>query len=136
MPGTSRLLNALRWDNTVDPVAWQPGPTIFERAAAAGVSALRVASGAYQKSGLSVASMRGADYRPAETPGALVGRAAAALAEQPRALAMVYTGDLDGTGHACGCSSPAWRYQLGHVDKLAEQLAGRAACRHRPVRDR
>ncbi len=124
VPGTSRLLNALRWDSTVDPVAWQPGTTIFERAAAAGVSALRVASGAYQNSGLSAASMRGADYRPAETPGALVGRAAAALAEQPRALAMVYTGDLDGTGHACGCSSPAWRYQLGHVDKLAEQLAG------------
>jgi hypothetical protein len=37
---------------------------------------------------------------------------------------MVYTGDLDGTGHACGCTSAAWRYQLAHVDKLAEQLAG------------
>jgi hypothetical protein len=23
-----------------------------------------------------------------------------------------------------GCSSPAWRFQLGHVDRLAEQLAG------------
>ncbi len=124
VPGTGRLLNALRWDNSVDPVAWQPGSTIFERAAAAGISALRIASGAYRNSGLSTASMRGADYRPAETPGALVGRAAAALAEQPRALAMVYTGDLDGTGHACGCMSPAWRYQLGHVDRLAEQLAG------------
>ena len=123
VPGTSRLLNALRWDNAVDPVAWQPGSTVFERAAAAGISALRIASGAYRNSGLSAASMRGADYRPAETPGALVGRTAAALAEQPRGLAMVYTGDLDGTGHACGCLSPAWRYQLGHVDRLAEQLA-------------
>ena len=123
VPGTGRLLNALRWDNAVDPVAWQPGSTIFERAAAAGISALRIASGAYRNSGLSAASMRGADYRPAETPGALVGRTVAALAEQPRALAMVYTGDLDGTGHACGCLSPAWRYQLGHVDRLAEQLA-------------
>lgn len=124
VPGTGRLLNALRWDNTVDPVAWQPGPTIFERAAAAGIGALRVASGAYKNSGLSAASMRGADYRPAETPGALVGRAATAMAEQRRAFAMVYTGDLDGTGHACGCTAPAWRFQLGHVDKLAEQLAG------------
>ncbi|MGO8959565.1 MAG: alkaline phosphatase family protein [Streptosporangiaceae bacterium] len=124
VPGTGRLLNGLRWDNAVDPVAWQPAPTIFERASAAGVSALRVTSGAYRNSGLSTASMRGADYRPAETPGALVGRAAEALAGEPRALAMVYTGDLDGTGHACGCDSPSWRYQLGHVDRLAEQLAG------------
>ncbi len=124
VPGTGRLLNALRWDNAVDPVAWQPASTVFERAAAAGISALRIASGAYRNTGLSAASMRGADYRPAETPGALVGRTTAALAEQPRALAMVYTGDLDGTGHACGCLSPAWRYQLGHVDRLAEQLAG------------
>jgi hypothetical protein len=123
VPGTGRLLNGLRWDKAVDPMQWQPGTTIFERAAAAGVAALRVASGSYQHTGLSVASMRGADYRPASTPGALVARAAAALAERPRGLAMVYTGDLDATGHAAGCGSPAWRYQLRHVDLLAEQLA-------------
>lgn len=124
VPGTDRLLNALRWDNKVEPVGWQPRSTIFERAAAAGVAALRIAAGAFRDSGLSVAAMRGADYRSADTPGALVGRAAAAVAEQPRALAMVYTGDLDATGHACGCTSPAWRYQLAHIDRLAEQLAG------------
>ena len=124
VPSSGQLLNALRWDKTVDPQRWQPHPTIFERTAAAGVGAFRVASGAFRHSGLSVAAMRGADYRPAETPGALVGRAAAALAEQPRALAMVYTGDLDATGHALGCTSAAWRYQLRHVDILAEQLAG------------
>jgi hypothetical protein len=124
VPRTGRLLNALRWDNAVDPIEWQPGSTIFERAAAAGIAALRIASGAFRQSGLSVSAMRGADYRSAETPGALVARAAEALAEQPRALAMVYTGDLDATGHAWGCKSAAWRYQLGHVDRLAEQLAG------------
>jgi hypothetical protein len=36
----------------------------------------------------------------------------------------VYHGELDATGHEFGCSSDAWRYHLGHVDKLAEQLAG------------
>jgi hypothetical protein len=30
---------------------------------------------------------------------------------------------LDSTGHALGCGSDAWQYQLAHVDKLAEQLA-------------
>ena len=122
-PETGRLLNELRWDNSVDPLAWQPGSTIFERAAAAGLPAIRVATGAFRTSGLSLATMRGADYRAAETPGALVATTAAALAEQPRGLAMVYTGDLDATGHALGCGSEAWRYQLGHVDRLAEQLA-------------
>jgi hypothetical protein len=68
--------------------------------------------------------MRGADYRPADTPGALAATTAAALAGHPRALAMVYTGDLDATGHACGCTSPAWRFQLAHIDRLAEQIAG------------
>ena len=123
VPATGGLLNALRWDKSVDPIAWQPGPTIFERAAAAGIGAFRVAAGAFRHSGLSVAAMRGADYRSADTLGALVAGAAAALAEAPRALAMVYNGDLDSTGHARGCASAAWRFQLRHVDLLAQQLA-------------
>jgi Type I phosphodiesterase / nucleotide pyrophosphatase len=124
VPGSDKLLNALRWDKSVDPVRWQPRPTVFERAAAAGVGAYRIAAGAFRHSGLSAAAMRGADYWAADTPGALVARTAAALAQRPRAFATVYTGDLDATGHACGCQSPAWRFQLSHVDRLAEQLAG------------
>jgi hypothetical protein len=123
-PETGQLLNGLRWDKAIDPVRWQPGPTIFERAAAAGIAPIRVAAGAFRQSGLSVATMRGADYRAAETPGALVASTAAALAAERRALALVYTGDLDATGHAWGCTSPAWRFQLAHADRLAEQLAG------------
>lgn len=124
VPGTGRLLNALRWDKRVDPLAWQPAPTIFEHAAAAGIAALRIAHGSYRDSGMSSAIMRGARYVPADTLGALVGRTAVALAHEPRALAMVYDAGLDATGHVCGCNSDAWRFQLGHVDRLAEQLAG------------
>ncbi len=123
-PRTGQLLNGLRWDKTVDPVAWQPQATIFERAAAAGISAIRVAHASFEHTGLSAAAMRGADYRSANTPGALVARTVEALSAQPRGFAMVYTGDLDGTGHACGSTSPAWRYQLAHADLLAEQVAG------------
>ena len=123
VPETGQLLNALRWDKAIDPVSWQPGPTVFERCATAGVSAIRVAAGAFRNSGLSVAAMRGADYRAADTLGALVAGTVSALTEGQRALVMVYTGDLDATGHAWGCTSPAWRYQLAHVDRLVEQLA-------------
>jgi Type I phosphodiesterase / nucleotide pyrophosphatase len=123
VPGAGRLLNALRWDKRVDPVVWQPTATIFERAAAAGIGAFRVAQSPLERTGLSEAAMRGAEYRGADTLGALVAETATALRHQDRALAMVYHGDLDATGHVWGCGSDAWRYHLGHVDKLAEQLA-------------
>jgi Type I phosphodiesterase / nucleotide pyrophosphatase len=123
VPDTGRLLNGLHWDKTVDPVGWQPGPTVFERAVAADVAAFRVAQGSFERTGLSVAAMRGADYRAANTPGALVAVTVDALATTRRGFVQVYTGDLDSTGHACGCGSPAWRFQLAHIDKLAEQIA-------------
>jgi Type I phosphodiesterase / nucleotide pyrophosphatase len=124
VPGEGRLLNALRWDKRVDARRWQPGSTIFERAAAAGIGAFRIAHRSLRQTGLSTAVMRGADYWPADTLGALAAQAAAALSGPAPALAMAYHGELDGTGHACGCSSDAWRFHLGHVDKLAEQLSG------------
>jgi predicted AlkP superfamily pyrophosphatase or phosphodiesterase len=124
VPGEGRLLNALRWDQRVDPEAWQPRSTIFERAADAGISAFRVAHSALGRTGLSVAAMRGAEVLGADTLGALVAEAASALGRSDRALAMVYHGELDATGHVFGSGSDAWRYHLGHVDKLAEQLAG------------
>ena len=124
VPGEGRLLNALHWDARVDPVAWQPGSTIFERAVAAGIGAFRVGHSAFRQTGLSKAALRGVRYLAADTIGALVAQAAAALRRADRALVMVYHPDLDATGHVFGCSSDAWRYHLGHVDELAEQLAG------------
>jgi hypothetical protein len=124
VPGQGRLLNGLRWDSRVNPLTWQPGSTIFERAARAGVGTYRVALSSLAGTGLSIAAMRGAEFLGADAVGALVGQAAAAMRRSDRALATVYHADLDGTGHVFGCSSDAWRYHLGHVDKLAEQLAG------------
>jgi hypothetical protein len=124
VPGEDILLNALRWDSRVDPRQWQPLPTIYERAVAAGIAAVHVAQGAFRGTGLTVAAMRGASYRPADSMGALAAQGAAAVAEAGRALVTVYHGDLDNTGHMFGVGSDAWYNQLAHVDKLAEQLAG------------
>jgi len=123
VPGQDRLLNGLRWDAQVDPVSWQPAPTIYQRAAAAGIDAYRVAARGLEKTGFSLAAMRGALYRPADSLGALVAQASWALAGSDRALVTVYHAELDGTGHVFGSQSEAWSYQLAHVDKLAEQLA-------------
>jgi hypothetical protein len=125
-PGKGKLLNALRWDPEVDPVEWQPTPTIFQRAAAAGVRTSYIAAPAFRGTGLTMAFARGVDYRSAESLGELAACTQEALrtrAGGDRTLAVVYHGHLDATGHAHGVASDAWRYQLAHVDKLAEQLA-------------
>ena len=124
IPGENRLLNGLRWDASVDPLTWQPLPTVYERATAAGIVAVHVAQGSFRGTGLTVATMRGADFRPANSMGALAAQGATALRENDRAFVTVYHGDLDGAGHVFGVASDAWYNQLAHVDKLAEQLAG------------
>jgi Type I phosphodiesterase / nucleotide pyrophosphatase len=123
VPGEDILLNALRWDSRVDPRQWQPLPTVYERAAAAGIAAVHVARGSFRGRGLTIAALRGAELRPADSMGALAAQGAAALAENGRAFVTVYHGDLDSTGHMFGVGSDSWYYQLAHVDKLAEQLA-------------
>jgi Type I phosphodiesterase / nucleotide pyrophosphatase len=123
VPGQDLLLNGLRWDSRVDPRQWQPLPTLFERATAAGIAAVHVARGSFRGKGLTTAALRGAELWPANSMGALAAQAAAALAENGRAFVMVYHGDLDATGHVFGVGSDAWYNQLAHVDKLAEQIA-------------
>jgi len=123
VPGEDLLLNALRWDPRVDPYRWQPLPTLYERASAAGIAAVHVARSSFRGKGLTTAALRGAELRSADSMGALAAQAAAVLAENARAFVMVYHGDLDSTGHAFGVGSDAWYYQLAHVDRLAEQLA-------------
>jgi len=124
VPGTGRLLNALHWPKDIDPLAWQPKPTLFERAVAAGVPAVYVAPGAFADTGLTRAALRGADYRPARSLGVLAAEAVAALESSDRVLVSVYHGDLDAAGHLYGVSSAAWGFQLAHVDRLAEQIVG------------
>jgi len=123
VPGGDGLLNGLRWRDDVDPVAWQPKPTLFERAAWAGVTPVHVARAAFAGTGLTRAALRGANYRPASSLGTLAAVTIAALHDSERTLVLAYHGDLDGAGHEYGVASPAWSYQLAHVDKLAEQIA-------------
>jgi hypothetical protein len=124
VPGEGRLLNGLRWPKDIDPVAWQPRPTIFERAAESGVPSVLVSPSAYAHSGLTRAAQRGAAYRGADSLGALAALTCAAVGESDRALVVGYHGDLDNCGHRYGVAAPAWEYQLAHVDRLVEQIAG------------
>lgn len=121
VPGTERLLNALSWDQPVDPTEWQPHPTAFARVRAAGVSVTVVNKREFSGSGLTVAGQRGGTYVGADRVGERVAAAVTAAAEQP-SLTYVYESDLDWTGHRFGVASSQWRAQLTAVDLQAEQL--------------
>jgi hypothetical protein len=122
IPGTNELLNALKWHAAVDPATYQPHPTVFERAARAGVVATVVGERKFRTSGLTVAGLRSPRFQNANTLGERVASAAEA-ASADQSLVYVYDGDLDTTGHRVGCGSAAWQHQLTMVDRFAEELS-------------
>jgi hypothetical protein len=122
IPGRTALLNALKWDPSVDPAAYQPHPTVFERAGRAGVAVTVVGQRRFRKSGLTVAGLRSPGFSGADSLGERVAAAALAAEAEP-SLVYVYDGDLDVTGHHAGCESAAWRHQLVMVDRFVEELA-------------
>jgi hypothetical protein len=118
-----RLANTLAIPGQVDFHALQPHRTAFERAADAGVAVTRVGPQAFDGQGLTEAGLRGGRYAGAESVGERVAAAAAGARRGDRSLTYVYYGELDATGHRRGRDSEAWRQELTHVDRLAEQLA-------------
>jgi hypothetical protein len=121
VPGSDRLLNALFWDKTVDPLLWQPHRTRFQLLEAAGVSVTTVNKREFRASGLTVAAQRGGDYVGADRAGERIAGAVAAAAARP-SLTYLYDGDLDWTGHRYGVASAQWLQQLAIIDAEAEQL--------------
>ncbi len=121
IPGTDDLLNALMWSKSVDPLEWQPHTTAFERLAGAGVATTVVNKREFADSGLTVAGQRGAKFVGVDRVGERMAAVIDATAEGP-ALAYMYEGDLDWTGHRYGVDSTSWRLQLSIIDSAAQQL--------------
>ncbi|MDQ4006545.1 MAG: alkaline phosphatase family protein [Actinomycetota bacterium] len=121
IPGTDRLLNALRWDSSVDAEEWQPHPTALAAAARAGIATTVVTKSGFEGTGLTVASQRGAEFAGADSAGERLAEAVRAAQATP-SLVYVYDADLDATGHREGCRSEAWRHQLATVDAFAQRL--------------
>jgi hypothetical protein len=122
VPGEGRLLNHLRWTDDPDPRTWQPQRTVFEQATAAGVRTSAVGPSAFAGSGLTEAVYRGANYPGSWSPGDLVAGLLQAVGSAPWTLAYGYIAELDLTGHVRGVDSPAWRAQLGLIDRMVEQV--------------
>ncbi len=127
VPATGQLLNALRWDKSVDPVRLAAGNDHLRAGGGGGRRRVpRSLPGRSGRPGCRRPPCAGPTTSRRTRSARWWRRTAAALARRPAALAMVYTGDLDATGHAWGCTSAAWRFQLG-----ARGPAGRAASRAR-----
>jgi hypothetical protein len=126
IPGTTRLMNSLRWDAEVDPLSWQPLPTAFELAAAAGTTVVEVAKREFEGGGLDRAVLRAPSFVGSDTFGEIAAGALAqlgsAVAARRPGLVYAYVSDLDWTGHGHGVGSLAWRLQLQLVDRLVEQI--------------
>ncbi len=99
VPGTDTVLNHVEWRDDPDPRSWQPVPTVFSRAAAAGVAVTVVSRPEYQGSGLTVAAYRGAAYVPATGPDELGERMLAGLRAGP-GLVYGYHPSVDAAAHA------------------------------------
>lgn len=119
-----RVLNALKWDERIDPVLWQPKETFFEIGARNGINVSHVAAKRYEDTGFTRAVFRGAKYRGANLYPDLVSETAAALKGTP-AFVYLYVNDLDVAGHVAGYGSEKWLAALRMIDNLVGQLRER-----------
>ncbi len=121
IPGTLTLLNALTWDDAVDPVVWQPHPTVFGTRPRRGCEATVVSRTLFEGTGLTLVSQRGATYVGADSPWLRISGTAVA-AETSGSLTYTYDAELDRVGHQYGCRSEQWRETLRTVDDEAQAL--------------
>ena len=117
----NRLLNALKWDERVDPVMWQKVPTLFERAVLAGVSVTHVAAKRYEGSGFTQAALRGAKYVGANGVDEMATAVSAALKPQP-SFVYTYLNTLDSAGHSDGVGSDKWLNALSQVSEFITKV--------------
>ena len=117
----NRLLNALKWDERVDPVMWQKVPTLFERAVKNSISVTHIAAKRYEGSGFTQAALRGAKYVGANGIDEMAAAVAAALVNKP-SFVYTYLNTLDSAGHSDGVGSDKWLTALEQVNDFISRV--------------
>ncbi|GAB2590384.1 alkaline phosphatase family protein [Paractinoplanes abujensis] len=115
-----RTVNHVHWKHDPDPAAWQPEPTRFATAAAAGVAATAVVRPEFEGSGLTVSAYGGARFVGQNDLAADM--IAALSAASGPALVYGYHPDLDKKGHEDGVDSPSWRAAARGVEALIDRI--------------
>ncbi len=112
------------WDSLMNPTTWQPVPTVFERAAGGGLSAVVIGPERYRSTAYTEAVLRGAEYRAASSLSDRVETAIQWLhTPGTRGIAYLYVPELDSVGHSEGCGSEAWLEKLESLDGAVADLA-------------
>jgi hypothetical protein len=116
-----RLLNALKWDERVDPYIWQSDETLFERGKREGINVSHIAAKRYEDTGFTRAALRGAVYRGANVVDELVIETKSAL-QKERSFAYVYINDVDDASHRDGIGSPRFHVAMAKAADLITKL--------------
>ncbi len=121
-PDSGLRLNSLKWDLPIDPVVWQPRPTVLEMLQQDGVSASSVNDAKFVGTGLTLCSQRGVPFHGINSVWERLDVIVEVIESAPRAVTYAYESRLDHTGHAYGCRSEQWREMLATIDREIADL--------------
>jgi Type I phosphodiesterase / nucleotide pyrophosphatase len=121
IPGTDRVLTHILWGDDPPPASWQPVPTMYSRAAAAGIRSAVVLPAAFAGSGLTQAAYGGAEFVGLGDGDDLATTMLAALHAGP-GLVFGYTARVDTAAHLHGIASPSWAAAAADAGVLIERL--------------
>ena len=116
-----RLLNALKWDERVDPHMWQRQKTLFERGSEHGLKVSHVAAKRYEDTGFTRAALRGANYRGVNVIDDMVRETGLALRDSG-SFAYVYINDVDDASHREGLGSEKFHSAMARAAELITKL--------------
>ncbi|MCW2798864.1 MAG: alkaline phosphatase family protein [Aeromicrobium sp.] len=122
VPETGQRLNSLKWDQPVDPLVWQPYPTVLHQLLGQGVSASSVNDAKFADTGLTLCSQRGVPFHGVNSVWERLDVILEVIESAPRSVTYAYESRLDHTGHAKGCTSPEWREMLSTIDREIADL--------------
>lgn len=119
VPGTDELLTHIFWGpGGPEPRAWQPLPTCYEHAAAAGVETTLVMRREFIGAGLTEAVFRGGEIAAANSLTETAEAVRAGLARGDRSLVYAYYAYVDKRGHEYGPGSAPWHAAVANLDRL------------------
>ncbi len=122
IPGTAEVLTHILWRDQPAPARWQPVPTEFTVAAAAGVHGSAVLDSRFINSGLTTAAYGGARMVAGSGVDEVAAGMLRELAGPAPNLVYGYHGQVDSDGHVYGLGSSQWQDAVRDVDRLLNLL--------------
>jgi len=122
-PATSEIVNQLSGLDALDPLVWQPAPTLWEQNS--DLPTAIISSPRYRDSGLTRAILRGAPYVNAKSWGDRLSAIDSFWAENREGVAYVYIAELDMAAHASGVASDQWIRRLEELDGFIADVCRR-----------